>query len=105
MKQSNVQWTIDPSNQPVLWSGVKKYPDTLNRIIGTSWRDYVQKIVQESNPRHVIVVGKAVESAVKYDLKRSNIDYTPIEAPQARLSSERQQANYEKYREICKKYC
>jgi len=98
-------WLLDISIVGLYKSGIKKYPDILNGIIRTSYRDYVQKIVEESNPKHVIVVGKAVESAVKYDLKRSNIAYTTIEAPQARLSSEQQQANYEKYKEICEKYC
>ena len=98
-------WLLDTSIVGLYKSGIKSYPELLNRIILTSWRDYVQKIVEESNPKHVIVVGKAVELAVKYDLKRLKIDYTPIEAPQARLSSEQQQANYEKYREVCEKYC
>jgi len=98
-------WLLDTSIVGLYRSGVKSYPELLNRIILTSWRDYVQRIVEESDPKHVIVVGKAVELAVKYDLKRLNIDYTSIEAPQARLNSEKQQANYEKYRELCQKYC
>jgi hypothetical protein len=97
-------WLLDTSIVGLYRSGIKKYPDTLSSVINISWRDYVKKIVQESNPNHVIVIGKAVESAVRYSLNRLNIDHTTIEAPQARLSSEKQQANYEKYREICEKY-
>jgi hypothetical protein len=98
-------WLLDTSIVGLYRSGIKQYPGKTSSILNISWRDYVKKIVQESNPSHVIIIGKAVWSAVNYSLYSLNIGYTSILAPQARLSSEQQQANYEKYREICKKYC
>jgi len=98
-------WLLDASIVGLYRSGVKKHKGVFNGIIRESWLNYVQKVTLDAHPKHIIVIGKAVEKVVSYSLRKLDFDYTSIEAPQAQLSAEMQEANYEKYRKICEEYC
>ena len=98
-------WLLDASIVGLYKSGIKKDKEIFNGIMSESWLSYVQKVTSDVHPKHIVVIGKAVEKIVSYSLRKLNFDYTAIDAPQAQLSAEMQEANYEKYREICGKYC
>ena len=76
----------------------------ISKIIRECWDNHLEKMIQTANPKHVIVIGTDVEKILRYELKKLNIPYTTIDAPQRHLSSQEQQENYEKYQRICARY-
>jgi hypothetical protein len=96
MKEKGV-WLLDASIVGLYKSGIKNNPKLMRCILQTSWHEYVEKIVLNSNPKHVIVIGKAVGEAVIHSINK--LSYTLVNAPQAHVTP-----NYQIYREICNRY-
>jgi hypothetical protein len=72
-------WLLDASIVGLYRSGIKEYPGMLGRIIQTSWHGYVKNIVLDSAPRHVIIIGKAVEKVVGFSLLPDRPGYSDFE--------------------------
>jgi hypothetical protein len=104
MQQKGV-WLLDASIVGLARSRIKEEPSLCEEIIRTSWDGHVKEVIKESQPKHIIVVGIKVKNALLPELQKLNIDFTPVSAPQDRLSSEEQQENYNKCREICERLC
>lgn len=100
MKQRGT-WLLDASIIGLYRSGIKKYPDECKRIIRVSWHNHIRDMITETQPKHIVVIGKNVENTLHFELQKLRIPYTTIDAPQAHLDSQKQQENFEKYQRIC----
>ena len=103
MKQRGI-WLLDASIIGLYRSGIKEYPDECKRIIRVSWRNYIGDMIEEAQPKHIIVIGKSVEKILHFELQKLKVPHTAIDAPQAHLESQKQRENYEKYQTICTTY-
>ena len=104
MKEKGV-WLLDASIVGLAGSGIKDYPDTYERIIGICWDNHLKKVIENAQPKHIIVIGIDVEKTLHFELRKLKIDLTTIDAPQRHLKRQRQQENYKKYQRICARYC
>lgn len=102
MKRRGI-WLLDASIVGLYGSG-KKNPTIIERIIEICWKNYVANIIQETSPRHTIVIGEGVDSILGPMLQRVNVPFTVIPQPQARGTSQWQLGNYRQYQRICAKY-
>lgn len=102
MKKKGV-WLLDASIVGLYGSGEKDYKVT-ERILGICWRNYISDIMEEANPKHIIVIGKGVGGILNRKLRRLTIPFTVIPQPQARGTSDWQLENYRKYQRVCLKY-
>jgi hypothetical protein len=98
MKEMGI-WLLDASIVGLYGNGLRSDQITCRRIIEICWENYVGKVVENAQPKFIIVIGKGVERAVGSRLK---FPYEAIDLPQARLSSDRQYENYRRYNEICR---
>jgi hypothetical protein len=96
-------WLLDASIVGLYGSG-KKNPAMAERTIEICWRNYIANIIVESNPRHVIVIGKGVGRILGPWLQRVDVLFTVIPQPQARGTSRWQLENYRQYYRVCAKY-
>ena len=103
MKRRGV-WLLDASIVGLYGSGKKDHSVT-ERVLEICWRNAITDTIEESNPKHIIVVGKGVGNILNQKLHRLNIPFSIIPQPQARGTSEWQLENYKKYQRICAKYC
>ncbi|MDG6221876.1 MAG: hypothetical protein QCH99_01275 [Candidatus Bathyarchaeota archaeon] len=103
MKNQGI-WLVDASIVDLYGSG-KKDPLMIENILRICWEHHISNTITESNPKHVIVIGKSVAKVIGYYLQKNGIAFTVIPQPQARGSSEWQLENYRKYQRICSKYC
>lgn len=103
MKRRGV-WLLDASIGGLYGSGKKDHRVT-ERILEICWRNFIMSTIEESNPKHIIVVGKGVGNVLNRKLHRLNIPFSVVPQPQARGTSEWQLENYKKYQRICAKHC
>ena len=104
LKEKGV-WLVDVSIVALYNNGKKPDSKTFNKVIQTSWNGYTKKIIEEANPKHVIIVGKGVAKNVENDVfSMMGDNYTVIPQPQAHLSSEQHLLNFQKYYDICCKF-
>jgi hypothetical protein len=97
MKEKGI-WLLDSSIVGLYGNEAKNDPRVYERVIETCWNNYVGKIIEESKPKFVIVIGKGVEKLVGAKLK---FPYETIDLPQSHLSRQKQLENYRRYSEIC----
>jgi len=102
MKKKGI-WLLDASIVGLYGSG-KKDHRIMEKILEICWRNYIVDVIQETNPRHIIVIGKGVGDILHYNIRKLNIAFTVIPQPQARGTSAWQLENYKKYQRICKTY-
>jgi hypothetical protein len=91
-------WLLDASIVGLYGNKLRSDQTMCRRIIEICWENYVGKVVENAQPKFIIVIGKGVERALGSRLK---FPYEAIDLPQARLSSDRQYENYRRYNEIC----
>lgn len=93
-------WLVDASIV-ALYSEGKKVPD-MAEVLRKSWQSYTRQVITSANPEHVICVGKGVAKIVENDLRDIFHDrYSVIPQPNARLSSNKHIANFQRYHAIC----
>jgi hypothetical protein len=97
MKEKGI-WLLDSSIVGLYGNEVKNDLRVFERIIEICWNNYVGKMIEESQPKFVIVIGKGVGKLVGGKLK---FPYETIDLPQSRLSGQEQLENYKRYSEIC----
>jgi hypothetical protein len=88
------------------WDMNKEVKD---KIIETCWDFYIKNQIVESQPKHIIVIGKGVEKILERRLELlksfSGIAYSVLPQPQGnRGTSEEQLDTYREYQRICSKY-
>lgn len=97
-------WLLDASIVGLYGSG-KKDPDTMKAIIRICWKNHLRSLVQESSPRHIVVIGIDVEKSLHSELKGAGFPVTVVRQPQGdRRSSEEQHEKYRICQRICKRY-
>jgi hypothetical protein len=97
-------WLLDASVVGLYGSG-KKNQRFIERIVEICWENYIANTILESNPKHIIIIGKGVGDIVYPKLQKLRIPFTTIPQPQARGASQWQLENYKKYQQICARYC
>lgn len=97
-------WLVDASIVALYNNTNKPSPIMMRKIIETSWDQYVSKIIQESNPKKIIVIGKGVVNILEYKINKINIPYFVQPQPNARLSKEKINETFEKYYQLCNDY-
>jgi len=101
LKEKGV-WLVDSCIAALYNNGKKPQNNTLSLAIQASWDSYTKKVVKESNPEHVIVIGKGVAKVIGNDLRQLvGRDFSVIAQPNAYLSAEEHLANFKKYYQIC----
>ena len=86
MKERGI-WLVDASITAIYRPGGGRLkPRDVARTLVASWDSYVERVVREADPAHVIVVGRGVEAILGSRL-RSALDsrFTVIPQPQAQL--------------------
>jgi hypothetical protein len=80
--------------------------ETKERIIKICWDEHLKNVITELHPKYIVVIGKGVESILRWRLGILGIKYETLRQPQGdRGTSEQQLENYRKYQRICSKYC
>lgn len=79
-------------------------------ICKTCWDEYLKTVIMETQPKHIIVIGKGVEGNLRWRLQQLKttlgVSYSVLPQPQgSRGSSEEQLDIYKNYQRICSKYC
>lgn len=103
MREKGV-WLLDASIVGLYGSGEKNHM-AYKKILEICWKNYLADTILESEPKHIIVIGKGVEGVLRSKLRSLNISSTVVPQPQARGDSEWQLENYRTYQRICAKYC
>jgi hypothetical protein len=91
-------WLLDASIVGLYGNNLRSDQMTCRRIIEICWENYVGRLVENAQPKFIIVIGKGVERAVRSKLE---FPYEAIDLPQAHLSGQKQDENYRRYSEIC----
>jgi|WetSurMetagenome_2_1015567.scaffolds.fasta_scaffold199712_1 hypothetical protein len=94
-------WLVDSSIV-----GINKIEDDKERkeIIALSWKNHVRHLVENSNPKFIVCIGKNVYSVVEKDIKSMNIQFDYIHQPQAHLTSREIRLEHQKLHKICSTY-
>ncbi|WP_319419325.1 hypothetical protein [Pleurocapsa sp. FMAR1] len=99
--QAHGVWLVDVSIMALYNKGKKLSNKAMNQAIRVSWSNYTRRVIEESQPNHVIVVGKGVAKVVESELAEiMNQSYSVIEQPNAHLSAEKHLNNFKTYRSI-----
>lgn len=98
-------WLVDASIVGIYRSGIKN-PKTIKRIIEICWENHLAKMIKESQPRHIIVIGKRVQNILGSELQKLDFPITVVRQPQGdRRNSHKQLEKYRKCQRICARYC
>jgi soluble P-type ATPase len=94
-------WLMDASIVALYNNTFKPSPNMMRKIIETSWDQYVSKVIQEANPKKIIVIGKGIKDILEYKLNKINIPYFVQLQPNARLSKDEIVKSFERYYQLC----
>jgi len=97
-------WLLDASIVGLYGSGNKNQA-VIKRILEICWKNHIADTIQETNPKHVIIIGKGVDDIISSNLLKLNIPFTVLLQPQARVKRHVQLENYKTYQRICARYC
>jgi len=97
MKQNGI-WLLDASIVGLYGNGAKNDLSACDRIIEICWNNYIEGIVEQAEPKFVIIIGKGVEKIVGHKLK---IPFEVIDLPSAWLDASSLRGNFRRYTEIC----
>ena len=97
MKEKGI-WLLDSSIVGLYGNEAKNDPHAYEKIIDICWNNYIAKVIEEAQPKFIIVIGKGVERVIGSKLK---VPYEAIALPQTHETKEKQQANLRRYSEIC----
>jgi len=83
--------------------------EVIEKIITTCWDEYIKSEIVESQPKHIIVIGKGVARILRWrlELLKASSGTTHLVLPQPqgnRVNSEQQLETYREYQRTCSKY-
>lgn len=82
-------WLVDASVVGIYRGSGSSRATNDRDLMSESWRGYVNDVIQEARPAHVICIGKGVANAVGKEIRAiMGNRYTVIPQPQARLPGE-----------------
>ena len=95
-------WLVDSSIVALYDSGKKPEHKLMLSTIRTSWSGYTSHVIKESNPEHVIIIGKGVASTIEDELRKLvGSKYSVIAQPNAHLSAKKHLSNFKEYYRLC----
>lgn len=94
-------WLVDSCIVSLYGLEEKPKPEYRSKGILISWRNYISKLIERTNPEHIIVIGKGVYSTLEEYLKSMNIDYTVVPQPQKHMDSQEIEEIHKIYNSIC----
>jgi len=94
-------WLVDASIVALYNDNIKPSPKIIEKIIEMSWKQYMSKVIQDTEPGKIIVIGKGVSKILEDELKKTNIPFHVQSQPQGIRSKKGLQESFEKYYEIC----
>jgi hypothetical protein len=98
-------WLVDSSIVGLYKKGEKPPRNITERIVLTSWNNYVKYIIRESKPKIMICIGKTVWDVLESKIKEMNIQCDWINQPQAHLTREEREKQYKKLNKLCSEHC
>jgi len=104
MREVTGVWLLDASIVGLYRTENKLSGRQKERMMRVSWNNNVAEMVKESEPRHLIIVGKRVYRVLKDEPDIKRVGFTLIDQPQARVNRAKQLRNYEKYQEVCQEH-
>lgn len=96
-------WLLDASIVGLYRSGIDDNA-IRRKMIEISWENHLAKMIEESNPKSIIVIGKGVKDILRFGLWKLGLPHeqiTTIPQPQARIDSEAQFENYKHIQRVC----
>jgi len=75
-------WLMDASIVALYNDAKKPEPVIIEEIIKISWKHYVLKVIQESNPEKIIVIGKGIHKILEPELRRIGVPIHVQSQPQ-----------------------
>jgi len=94
-------WLVDASIVALYNNNIKPPPKIMTDVLRISWEQHVSKIIRETKPEKIIVIGKGVSKILEDELNKINIPFHVQPQPQARLSKKDIEKTFEKYYEYC----
>jgi len=95
-------WLVDTSIVALYDSGKKPEHKLMSAAIRTSWSGYTSHVIKESNPEHVIIIGKGVANTIEDELRKLvGSKYSVIAQPNAHLSADEHLNNFKEYYRLC----
>jgi hypothetical protein len=100
-------WLVDSSVMALYKGGARPKSAICSRAISLSWDMYVRSLILDSNPEHIVVVGRGVADTLESELslRFGKSGYTVIDQPNAHLSTDAHIKNLQTCFSICAKYC
>ena len=94
-------WLVDASIVALYNDAKKPDSDIMEKIIKISWKDHVSKIIQDTNPEKIIVIGKGVHNILEMELRQTNIPIHVQSQPQGIRTREGFTESFKKYYALC----
>ncbi len=102
LKESGI-WLVDASIVALYNGSVKPSENTMRKIIEISWEHHISKIIQETRPKIIIVIGKGVSKILEYKINKLSIPYVVQPQPNSYLKKNEIGRYFERYYELCNK--
>lgn len=94
-------WLVDASIVALYNDAKKPEPRIMEEVIKISWKHYVSKVIQESNPKKIIVIGKGVHKILEPELRRTGLPIHVQTQPQGIRTTSGMIEAFQKYYRLC----
>ena len=94
-------WLVDASIVALYKDSIKPSEDIMEEIIQICWKQHISKIIQETSPQKIIVIGKGVSKFLDAELQKTRMPYYVQPQPNSRLTREELKKSFETYYELC----
>jgi len=94
-------WLVDASIVALYNDTIKPTPKIMKEITKVSWEQHVSKVIRETKPKKIVVIGKGVSKALKDELDKINVPNEALNQPQGIRSKDLMKKTFEKYYEYC----
>ena len=96
MREKGV-WLLDAS---IVGLSKMKRNKTKKKTIKICWDNHIAKVIRESKPNYIVVIGKRVASVLSLELQKLKIPFEILPQPRGQSVE-----YYERYQRICVEYC
>jgi len=94
-------WLVDASIVALYNDTIKPTPKIMTDVLRISWEQHVSKVIRETKPKKIVVIGKGVSKDLEDELKKTNIHVDVQPQPNARLPKKEIGKTHERYYELC----
>lgn len=100
LKQNGI-WLLDASPVALYKDKIKPKPKIMKEIIEISWKQYTSKVIQESKPQKIMIVGKTVFDILGEELRKFDVNLDYQNQPQGIRTRNGLRESFEKYHKFC----